>query len=224
MKFLIRPWHMFAMALANAISDEQSRVIAYLKVENAVLREQLHRRGGRIRFTNKQRSRLAVAAKGLGRRLLRTLDTLVTPDTLLRWHRDLIARKYDGSTNRSKGGRPRIKEEIEALILRMARENPRWGYERIRGALWNLGHAVARTTIANVLSRHGLEPSPLRKQRTTWSDFIKAHWDVLRATDFFTVEVWSLVGLVRHQVLFVIELSGRRVHIAGIIDRQALPP
>jgi transposase InsO family protein len=105
--------------------------------------------------------------------------------------------------------------EIEALIVRMATEN-RWGYLRIAGALANLGHKVARTTIANVLARHGIEPAPERK--TTWKQFLKQHWDVLAATDFFTVEIWSLIGLVRYHVLFVMHIATRRVHIAGIID------
>jgi transposase InsO family protein len=95
----------------------------------------------------------------------------------------------------------------------LATEN-KWGYLRIAGALKNLGHNVARTTIANVLARHGIEPAPERK--TTWKQFLKQHWDVLAATDFFTVEVWRPLGLVRYHVLFVIELATRRVHIAGI--------
>ncbi len=150
----------------------------------------------------------------MGRKLLRKIDTLVTPDTLLKWHRQLIAQKYDGSRKRGPG-RPRIMQQIEALIVRMARENPGWGHTRIRGALWNLGHYVARTTIANVLARHGIEPAPNRK--TSWRQFLRSHWDVLAATDFFTVEVCSPVGLVRYHVLFVMELCSRRVHIAGII-------
>jgi transposase InsO family protein len=164
-------------------------------------------------FTDDQRRRLAVKAKELGRAALKRLDTVVTPDTLLRWHRQLIARKYDGSGKRGPG-RPRLSPELEEVIVRMATDN-RWGYLRIRGALANLGHTVARTTIANVLGRHGIEPAPERK--ATWKH-LKQHWDVLAATDFFTVEAWSVVGLVRYHVLFVMEIATRRVHIAGIID------
>jgi len=138
---------------------------------------------------------------------------LVTPDTLLRWFRELIAKKYDGSGKRGPG-RPSTLRKIEALIIKMATENPTWGYLRITGALANLGHIVARTTIANVLERYGLSPAPARK--TTWRQFLSAHWDVLAATDFLTVEVWRPFGLVRYSVLFVIELATRRVHIAGI--------
>ena len=98
----------------------------------------------------------------------------------------------------------------------MATENRDWGYARIRGALANLGHRVARGTIANILKRHGIEPAPERSKKTTWQEFLQTHWEVLAAADSFTVEVWTRSGLVRVLVLFVIELSTRRVEIAGI--------
>jgi transposase InsO family protein len=103
--------------------------------------------------------------------------------------------------------------------LRMAQENPRWGYTRIQGALANLSHKVGRGTIANVLKRNGIEPSPERSRRTPWSTFLKAHWKVLAASDFLTVEVWTGRGLVTHYLLFVISLADRVVNIAGITTR-----
>lgn len=214
MKPILDAWSLVIVAIAGVLNREQGRALEYLVAENRVLKEQLRSRGGRLRFTDKQRCLLAVKAKALGRAALRKFDTLVTPDTLLRWHRQLIARKYDGSAKRG-AGRPRVMREIEALIVEMAKSNPTWGYLRITGALHNLGHVVARTTVANILARNGLEPAPERK--TAWKQFLKTHWDVLAATDFFTVEVWSVVGLVRYHVLFVIELSTRRVDIAGIV-------
>ena len=108
---------------------------------------------------------------------------------------------------------------ISELIVRMAHENPRWGYTRIQGALANLSHKVGRGTIANVLKRNGIEPSPERSRRTPWSTFLKAHWKVLAASDFLTVEVWTGRGLVTHYVLFVISLADRVVSIAGITTR-----
>ncbi len=105
---------------------------------------------------------------------------------------------------------------IEELTVRMARENPRWGYTRIQGALKNLGHRVGRTTIASVLKRNGIDPAPERGKHMTWSQFLQAHWAVLAAADFFTVEVWGLRGLVTFYVFFVIELETRRIEIAGI--------
>ena len=201
------------VAVAGWINQQQRDVIDYLQEENRVLREQLA--PGRLKFTDVQRRRLAAKAKALGRRALRDLETLVTPDTLLRWHRHLIAKKYDGSRRRGPG-RPTLMRDLRPLIVRMATENRDWGYTRIRGALDNLGHQVARGTIANVLKEHGLEPAPERMKRTTWREFLAAHWDVLAAADFFTVEVWTPRGLTRFTVLVLIELATRRVQIAGI--------
>ena len=211
---VLHPWQIVVVALAGWINRQQLDVIEYLKEENRVLRE--HLKGKWIRFTDEQRRRLAAKAKSLGRKVLRELDTLVTPDTLLAWHRNLIARKYDGSAKRGPG-RPPVMDEIRKLVVQMARENITWGYARIRGALSNLGHDLSRATIANILKEHGIDPAPSRGKRTSWRDFLKTHWDVLAAADFFTVEVWSMAGLVRYSVLFVIELSKRRVEIAGIV-------
>jgi transposase InsO family protein len=142
------------------------------------------------------------------------LETLVTPDALLAWHRKLIAQKW---TYARKGlGRPRVAQEVTELVLRMARENTSWGYDRIQGALANLGHIVAPNTVKNILKRQGIEPAPEREKRTTWKTFLKAHWDVMAATDFFTVEVWTARGLVTYYVLFVMRLKTRSVHIAGV--------
>ena len=113
-------------------------------------------------------------------------------------------------------GRPRVAQEITDLVLRMARENVSWGYDRIQGALSNLGHIVAPNTVKNILKRHGIEPAPEREKRTSWKTFLKAHWDVMAATDFFTVEVWTPRGLVTYYVLFIIHLSTRSVHFAGV--------
>src|SRR5579862_374431 len=98
----------------------------------------------------------------------------------------------------------------------MARENRSWGYTRIQGALSNLGHRVGRGTIANILTEHGLEPSPERVRKTTWREFLAAHWEVIAAADFFAVEVWTVLGLVRFLVFFVIELASRSVHVARV--------
>src|SRR5262249_34278494 len=123
----------------------------------------------------------------LGRRLLGEFATIVTTETLLAWHRTLIAKQYDGSTRRGPG-RPPVMREIRASIVRMATENRGWGYTRIQGALANLNHEVSRGTIANV-REHGLEPAPDRLKKATWTEFLKAHWEVLAAADFFTVDV-----------------------------------
>src|SRR4051794_37037718 len=192
---------------------EQQQAIDYFREENRVLCEQLG--GRRIRFTDDQRRRLAARAKGLGRRALSQVATIVTPDTLLAWHRKLIARKYDGTASRGPG-RPRTKDQIESLAVQMAVENRDWGYTRILGALSNLGFNLGRGTVANILKRHGIEPAPERSRKTTWKEFLTRHWELIVAADFFTVEVWTRRGLRRFIVLFFIELSTRKVQIAGI--------
>jgi putative transposase len=141
--------------------------------------------------------------------------TLVTPDTLLRWHRTLVAQKWNYSARRHKPGRPPVADEIRQLVVRLATENPSWGYDRIQGALANLGHPISDTSVGNILKQNGMEPAPVRKRRTTWQTFLRAHWDVLGAIDFTTIEVWSCKGLVTWYLLFVMDLATRRVHCAG---------
>ena len=206
------PFHFLLVALAGWLNRHQQDVIDYLLAENRVLKAQLN--GHRLQLTDDQRRRLAVRAKKLDRACLEEIATLVTPETLLRWHHILVARKW---TYPHKGpGRPAISQEIEALIVRIARENLEWGYVRMQGALANLGYVISSTTIANVLKRHGIEPAPERQKHTTWSTFLKSHWELLAATDFFTIEVWTMRGLVTYYVLFTIHLATRRVHVAGI--------
>ena len=213
MSRILDPFRFVLITVAGWMNQRQLLVIDYLREENRVLREQLG--GRRLRLNDDQRRRLAVKAKGLGRRILAELATIVTPETLLAWHRKLIVQKYDGSGKRGPG-RPRTAEEIETLIIRMAEENRDWGYRRIQGALSNLGHEIARSTIADILQRRGIEPAPERKRKTIWKEFLSRHWELIVAADFFTVEVWTRRGLQRFVVLFFIELSTRRVEIAGI--------
>lgn len=201
------------IGIAGWMNERQQQTIEYLREENRVLREQLGNR--RMLFNDDQRRRLAVRAKGLGHKLLAEVATLVTPETLLAWHRKLIAEKYDGHQKR-RPGRPRTGKELESLVVRMAEENGSWGYRRIQGALSNLGHQLALSTIADVLHRQGIEPAPERSLKTTWEEFLAQHWELIVAADFFTVEVWTARGLKRLLVLFFIDLSTRKVEIAGI--------
>jgi hypothetical protein len=200
----LSPFQLIVIALAGWMNHRQQNVIEYLREENRVLREQLGNR--RLGFNDDQRRRLAVQAKGLGRKLLMVVATLVTPATLLAWQRKLIAQKYDGCANR-RPGRPVTTKELAALAVRMAQENRDWGYRRIQGALANLGHECARSTIANILRRHGIKPAPERNRKTTWKQFLKRHWELIVAADFFTTEVWTSKGLSRYLVLFFIDLS-----------------
>ena len=190
---------------------EQARVITYLIEENRVLKEQLESGGRRLRLTDDQRRRLAATGKPLGRRVLRRIATMVTPDTILAWHRRLIAARW--TYPRHRVGRPGVMKEIRALIVRMADENPSWGYARIQGSLKHLDHRVARSTIAKVLKEHGIKPAPDRPM--SWRTFVRSHAHLIAAADFFTTEVWTPHGLVRHFTLFVIDVATRRVHVAG---------
>jgi transposase InsO family protein len=203
------PLQVLLVTLAGWVNRHQQHVIEYLVEENRILKEQA--KGRRLRLTDDQRRRLAAKGRRLGRRVLRQVATIVTPDTILRWHRQLIARKWTFTSKRP--GRPGIMQEISSLILRMARENPGWGYTRIQGALKNLGHGVARSTVAKVLKANGIPPAPARP--SSWRTFLRAHWGEIAGADFFTSEVWTPRGLITYYTLFVLDLRSRRVHVVG---------
>ena len=199
---------MLLAALVGWFDQRQQAAVAYLVEENRILRGHVR---GRLRLTDEERRRLARHGHRLGRRRLGEVATIVTPDTILRWHRQLIARKWTYAKRR--GGRPRVLAETRRLVVRMAEENPTWGYTRIVGALKNVGHRVSRSTIARILKAHGIPPVPERP--TSWQTFLHAHWGAIAGADFFTTEVWTWRGLVTYYTVFVIDLASRRVQIAG---------
>src|SRR6266498_2254752 len=177
--------------------------IVVLRHELAVLRRQV----ARPRLTEPDRVFLAAASRllrGTGRQSL-----LVRPDTLLGWHRQLVRRRWTYAGRRP--GRPRISEQVGELVLRLARENPRWGYQRIVGELAGVGARVSATTVAKILREAGLPPADARA-RLCWGEFLRAHAESMLACDFFTVET---LWLGRLYVLFFLELGTRRVHLAG---------
>src|SRR5579863_8490079 len=212
MKELPLPVQFLAAWIGTWLARRQERLIGYLKEENRVLLEKL---GGKVRLTDPERRRLARVGKVVGRRGLGEVASIATPDTILRWYRELVAKKYDGSSKRGPG-RPGTAAEIVRLLVEMATRNTTWGYTRLRGALKNVGYKVGRNTIKRILKERGIEPAPLRRRRYSWATFIKAHLSGIAAADFFTVEVLSLLCLVRYHVLFVIDLATRKVEIAGI--------
>jgi putative transposase len=206
----------WARVLAYVTGTVDQELLArneYLAAENRILKAQLK---GRLKLSDAERARLGEIGHRLGCKVLAEVATVARPDTILAWYRKLVARKFDGSKARRGPGRPRIRREVEELIVRMAEENRSWGYDRIAGALANLGYKVCDQTIGNVLQRHGLPPAPERKHTTTWPAFIRTHLALLAGTDFFTAEVLTLRGLVTYYVLFFIHLDSRRVNIAGI--------
>jgi hypothetical protein len=196
------------------MSRQQREVIAYLREENKILREKLGQK--RIILSIEQKRRLATKGKIIGRDLLARFGTLFSPSTILAWHRKLISRKYDGSTNRRPGPPPTKRNMIRDLVLRMAEDNPLWGYGRIYGELRGLGYDVHWQTVRRVMKDHGLLDDPDPEERTSWKDFIRSHWESIAACDLFTVEAWTRAGLTRFFVFFVIELATRRVKLAGI--------
>ena len=177
----------------------------------------------RILLNDDQRCRLAVKGKVLGRKLLDEIGTLFTPDTILRWHRELVAQKWDHSDKRRPMGRPPTPQEVVDRILQLARENPSWGYDRIADALTNIGHQVCDRTVGNILKAHGIEPAPERKRTTTWSTFLKAHWNQLAAIDFTTIEVWTTHGLVTYYLQFAMRLATRQVCFLGCTPNPGSP-
>jgi transposase InsO family protein len=182
-----------------------------LKAENLLLRKKLGTK--RVRLTDAERRRLAMLGKALGRKGLAAIATIASPETILRWYRELVARKYDGSQQR--GQRPKTAADIAAIIVKMASENS-WGYTRIKGALKNLGHEDGRNTIKRILKENGIDPAPERGKRMSWATFIKAHLGVIVGMDFFTVEAMTWLGLVRYHVLFAIDIAIRKIEILGI--------
>lgn len=206
-------WARILAYITGTVDQELLLRNEYLAAENRILKAQLK---GRLRLSDAERAKLGEIGHRLGRKALGEVATAALPDTILAWYRRLVARKFDGSRARRTPGRPRTDTEVEELIVRMAEENPSWGYDRIVGALANLGHEVSDQTVGNVLRRHGLSPAPERKHTTTWAAFIRAHLAVLAGTDFFTVEVLTLRGLMTYYVLFFIHLESRKVDIAGI--------
>ncbi len=204
------PLQVLLLTFSGIVNRHQADVIAYLVEENRILNEQL--KGRKLRLTDDHRRSLAALARRLGRKALDRVATIVTPDTLMRWHRRLIALKWTYKAKRV--GRPGLMKASKALIVLMATENSSWGYCRIQGELKGLGHKVASTTIANVLKANGIKPAPDRP--SSWRSFLQAHWGQIAATDFFSVEVWTPTGLRTVYVLFVIDLESRVVHLAGV--------
>src|SRR5262245_10576065 len=206
-------WKHLLAYITGTVDQELLLRNEYLETENRILRTQLT---GRLRLSDGERKVLAEIGQKLGKKALEEVASIVKPDTILAWHRKLIAQKFDGSQQRQALGRPPVDAELEGLVVRMAQENRSWGYDRIVGALANLGYTLSAQTVGNILKRHGILPAPERKTTTTWKEFIRTHMAVLVATDFFTTEVWTLGGLVTYYVLFFIRLCTREVHVAGV--------
>src|SRR3954452_2473659 len=156
-------------SVTGLVNQELLLQVEYLVAENRILRAHAP---VRLRLSNEERSTLAEIGRRLGRKGLEKVALVAKPETILNWFRRLVAQKFDGSKYRTYPGRPRIASEISNLVIKMTNENPGWGYDRIVGALSNLGHKLSDQTVGNILRRHGIPPAPKRSQTTTWRDFI----------------------------------------------------
>jgi len=174
-------WARMLAYITGTVDQELLLRNEYLAAENRILRAQIK---GRLLLSDAEKATLAEIAHRLGRKALEELSAVAKPDTLLAWYRKLIANKFGGSRIRQRVGRPRMDEEAERLVVQMAKENPGWGYDRIVGALANLGFLLSDQTVGNILRRHGLSPAPKRKQAISWKDFTRSPMEVLVGTDF----------------------------------------
>ena len=186
-------WKQLLASITRSVDEELRLRNAYLVTENRILRQQIT---GRVPLSNGDRLALAEIGQQLGWKALAEIATIAKPDTILAWHRKLVAQPCDGTQPRTSIGRPRVDKALENLVVRMARENRSWGYDRIVGALMNLGYCISDQTVGNILKRHGIPPAPERKTTTTWQEFLRIHRDVLMAADFFSSAVWGWWGLV----------------------------
>src|SRR5215470_7730841 len=205
-------WKTLLGSIAGSVDDELRLRNAYLQAENRILRQQIH---GRMQLRDGDRKALAELGQQLGKKALAEIATIAKPDTILAWHRTLAALKVETSKAHTSVGRPRIGKEIEDMVVRMARENRSWGYDRIAGALANLGYRISDQTVGNILKRHSIPPAPERTKTVTWREFIRIHMDVLGATDFFNSEMWSGFGLLIAALLCCIHFGRQHVNAVG---------
>jgi hypothetical protein len=210
-------WKKLLGSITASVDEELRLRNAYLVAENRILRQQI---SGRVHLTVSDRKALAELGPQLGKKALEEMATVAKPDTILAWHRTFAAQQGDRVQFHTSVGRPRIAKEIEDLVVRMARENRSWGYDRIVGALTNLGYRISDQTVGNILKRHGVPPAPVRKTTTPWKEFIRIHMAVLGATDFLTKEVWHRCALVISALCSFLYGGFRHVHAGGMTFYQ----
>jgi hypothetical protein len=217
-------WKKMLALVTGQIEESLRQKLEFVLEENRVCRALLDRHSPHWRLTHStgsglsvdaERKNLAEKGKVLGK-VLKEVITEVQPETLLKWHRRLVAKKWDYSRQRTAVGRPSVTPELERLVIQLAKENLGWGYDPIAGTFANPGSTVSDQTVGNILRAHGLGPAPERKRHTTWAEFIDRHKEVLWPMDFFTTEIWSSRGLTTIYVLFFIQMKTRRVVLGGL--------
>ena len=208
-------WKKLLRTITASVDEELRLRNAYLVAENRILRQQIN---SRVQLTDGDRRTLTELGQKLGRQALEEIATVAKADTILAWHHKFVTQTVAPSALPKSVGRPRVDQEIESLVVQMARENCSWGYDRIVGALLNLGYTISDQTVGNILKRHGIPPAPERKKTMRWSEFIRMHMDVLGATDFFLGTVWSRLKLVLSFLLVFVHVDA---HTGSLTDRAA---
>ena len=206
-------WKKLRGSIRGSVDEELRLRNAYLAAENRLLRQQIP---GRVQLSVSDRKALAALGQQLGKKALEEVATIAQPDTILAWHRKCMDQQNAHAPQRQSVGRPRIDKEIEALVVRMARENRAWGYDRIVGALANLGYMISDQTVGTILQRHSIPPAPQRTKTLTWQEFIRIHLAVLRATDFFRSAVWSWFALVLSDLRSFLHVGRHWAHAASV--------
>jgi putative transposase len=206
-------WKQLLASITGSVDEELRLRNAYLTAENRILRNYIK---GRVQLTDAERKSLAEMGQKLGKQALEEVATIAQPDTILAWHRTLMAQACDRSPPRQSVGRPRMDQELEALVVGMARENRSWAYDRTMGAVANLGYRISDQTVGNILKRHALPPAPERTKTLTWWEFIGMHMAVLGATEFFSSPVWSWLRLLVSFVLSFLHVGLRKRYVAGM--------
>ena len=206
-------WKQLRAHITGFVDAELRLRNEYLAAENRILRKPIN---GRVLLTHGDRRALAELGQKLGRKVLAEIATVATPNTILAWHRKFVDQKFDGSQQRQTPGRPKVDPELEALVVRKAQENRSWGYDRMVGALTNLGYTISDQTVGNILKRHGIPPAPERKKTMTWRECIRIHLAMLGATDFFSSEIWTWLRFVLSTLLSFISPNCRKIHVASL--------
>jgi hypothetical protein len=213
-------WNKLLEAASESLNDHVRLRNDYLMAENHILRHQIE---GRVQLTDSERKELAALGVQLGKKTLSEIATLAKPETILAWNRKFANQNVPASKAPPSVGRLRVDQEIGDWVIRMARENRSWGYDRIQGALNHLGYTISDQTVGNILKRHGISPAPECKTTVTWREFIRSHWDVLMATGFFSSEVWNYFGQSLSLLLSIILSSARRRPIRDGPARRVQP-
>ena len=212
-------WKKLLGAVTNSLDQELRLRNEYLLAENRLLRQQVR---GCLRLTEGDRKELAAIGQQLGRKALEEIATVAKADTIRAWNRKCAPPKCDGAKPCTAAGCPRMNQEIEDLVVRMARENRSWGYNRIVGALANLGYTLSDQTVGNMLKRHGIPPAPERKKTVTWREFVRFHLDILRATDCFNSEIWRGLERLITSLLCCLPFVRHQVHTVGMTLHQGV--